>query len=79
MSAGELEEQFVRLHLCVMGKAADLKNFDKGQILISRMLGTIIFKTTRLVGCLLSTVVSIYAKRMSVGDISSRRHGIAEK
>ncbi|GFT39380.1 transposable element Tcb1 transposase [Trichonephila clavipes] len=58
-----------------MGKAADLSDFDKGQIVMARRLGTSISETTRLVSCSRYTVVSTYAKWMNDGETSSRRHG----
>ncbi|GFU99535.1 HTH_Tnp_Tc3_2 domain-containing protein [Trichonephila clavipes] len=70
------EESFFHLFLCVMGKAADLSDFDRGQIVMARRLGTSISETARLVSCSRSTVVSTYAKWMNDGDISSRRHGV---
>ena len=33
--AGESEESFFHLVLCVMGKAADLSDFDRGQIVMA--------------------------------------------
>ncbi|GBN73839.1 hypothetical protein AVEN_10650-1 [Araneus ventricosus] len=59
-----------------MGKAADLSEFDRGQIVMVRRLGTIITETARLVGCLQSAVVSIHAKWINDGDTSSRRQGV---
>lgn len=59
-----------------MGKAADLSDFDRGQIVMARRLGTSITETARLVGCSRSTVVSTYAKWMKDGETSSRRHGV---
>ncbi|GFU71651.1 transposable element Tcb1 transposase [Trichonephila clavipes] len=59
-----------------MGKAADLSNFDRGQIVMARRLGKNISETARVVGCLRSTVVSTYAKWMNDGETSSRRHGV---
>ncbi|GFW86552.1 transposable element Tcb2 transposase [Trichonephila clavipes] len=59
-----------------MGKAADLSDFDRGQIVMARRLGTSISETARVVGCLRSTVVSIYAKWMNDGETSNRRHGV---
>ncbi|XP_054711340.1 uncharacterized protein LOC129220929 [Uloborus diversus] len=59
-----------------MGKAADLSDFDRGQILMARRLGTSISETARLVSCSRLTVVSTYAKWMNDGETSSRRHGI---
>ncbi|GBM45917.1 hypothetical protein AVEN_211977-1 [Araneus ventricosus] len=58
-----------------MGKAADLREFDRGQILMARRLGTNITETARLVGCSRSVVVSIHAKWINDGDTSSRRQG----
>ncbi|GFT41471.1 transposable element Tcb1 transposase [Trichonephila clavipes] len=59
-----------------MGNAADLSDFDRGQIAMARKLGTSISVTVRLVGCSRSTVVSTYAKWMIDGETSSRRHGV---
>nr|GBO26023.1 hypothetical protein AVEN_241945-1 [Araneus ventricosus] len=59
-----------------MGKAADLSEFDRGQIVMARRLGTSITKTARLVGCSRSAVVSIHAKWINCGDTSSRRQGV---
>ncbi|GBM05613.1 hypothetical protein AVEN_202246-1 [Araneus ventricosus] len=58
-----------------MGKAADLSEFDRGQIVMARRLGTSITETARLVGCLRSAVVSIHAKWINDGGTSSRRQG----
>ncbi|GBN46113.1 hypothetical protein AVEN_160556-1 [Araneus ventricosus] len=59
-----------------MGKAADLSEFDRGQIVMPRRLGTSITETSRLVGCSRSAVVSIHAKWINDGDTSSRRQGV---
>ncbi|GFV93826.1 uncharacterized protein TNCV_367251 [Trichonephila clavipes] len=59
-----------------MGNAANLSDFDRGQIVMARRLGTSISETARLVGCSRSTVVSTYAKWMNDGETSSRRHGV---
>ncbi|GBL74166.1 Transposable element Tc1 transposase [Araneus ventricosus] len=59
-----------------MGKAADLSEFDKGQIAMARRLGTSITEIARLVGCSRSAVVSIHAKWINDGDTSSRRQGV---
>ncbi|GBO05866.1 hypothetical protein AVEN_187006-1 [Araneus ventricosus] len=59
-----------------MGKAADLSEFDRGQIVMARRRGTSITETARPVGCLQSAVVSIHAKWINDGDTSSRRQGI---
>ncbi|ROL46548.1 hypothetical protein DPX16_21732 [Anabarilius grahami] len=45
-----------------MGKRKDLSEFDKGQIVMARRLGQSISKTSALVGCSRSAVVSIYQK-----------------
>ncbi|GFW18028.1 HTH_Tnp_Tc3_2 domain-containing protein [Trichonephila clavipes] len=74
-AAGESEESFFHLFLCVMGKA-DLSDFDRGQIVMAQRLGTSISETARLVGCSRSTFVSIYAKWMNDGEISIRQHGV---
>ncbi|GFX91319.1 transposable element Tcb1 transposase [Trichonephila clavipes] len=60
-----------------MGNAADLSDFDRGQIVMARRLGRSISETATLVGCSRSTVVSTYAKWMNDGETSSRRHGVA--
>ncbi|GBN00554.1 hypothetical protein AVEN_76604-1 [Araneus ventricosus] len=59
-----------------MGKAADPGEFDRGQIVMARRLGTSITETARLVGCSRSVVVSIHAKWINDGDTSSRRQGV---
>ncbi|GBN17667.1 hypothetical protein AVEN_275737-1 [Araneus ventricosus] len=59
-----------------MGKAADLSEFDRGQIVMARRLGTSITETARLIGCSRSAVVSIHAKWINDGDTSSRRQGV---
>ncbi|GBM72211.1 hypothetical protein AVEN_244000-1 [Araneus ventricosus] len=59
-----------------MGKAADLSEFDRGQIVMARSLGTSITETAQLVGCSRSVVVSIHAKWINDGDTSSRRQGV---
>ncbi|GBL98022.1 hypothetical protein AVEN_126909-1 [Araneus ventricosus] len=59
-----------------MGKAADLSEFDRGQIVMARRFGTSITETARLVGCSLPAVVSIHAKWINDGDTSSRRQGV---
>ncbi|GBM19454.1 hypothetical protein AVEN_205939-1, partial [Araneus ventricosus] len=59
-----------------MGKAADLNEFDRGQIVMARRIGTSITKTARLVGCSRSAVVSIHTKWINDGDTSSRRQGV---
>ncbi|XP_054708423.1 uncharacterized protein LOC129218225 [Uloborus diversus] len=59
-----------------MGKAADLSDYDRGQIVMARRLETSISETARLVGCSRPTVVRTYAKWMNDGETSSRRHGI---
>ncbi|GFS65721.1 transposable element Tcb1 transposase [Trichonephila clavipes] len=58
-----------------MGKAADLSDFDRGQIVMVRRLGASISETARVVGCSRSIVVSTYAKGMDDCETSSRRHG----
>ncbi|XP_035221350.1 uncharacterized protein LOC118194247 [Stegodyphus dumicola] len=58
-----------------MGKVADLKEFDRGQIVMARRLTTSISETLRLVGCSPSTIVSICTKGITYGEISSRRQG----
>ncbi|GBN16224.1 hypothetical protein AVEN_212581-1 [Araneus ventricosus] len=60
----------------MMRKAADISEFDRGQIVMARRLGMSITKTERLVGCSRSAVVSIHAKWINDGDTSSRRQGV---
>ncbi|GBO04691.1 hypothetical protein AVEN_19391-1 [Araneus ventricosus] len=60
----------------MMGKAADLSEFDRGQIIMARRLGTSITETERLVGCSRSAVVSIHAKWINDGDTSNIRQGV---
>ncbi|GBM71453.1 hypothetical protein AVEN_127416-1 [Araneus ventricosus] len=59
-----------------MGKAADLSEFDRGQIVLARRLGTSNTETTRLEGCSRSAVVSIDAKWINDGDTSNRRQDV---
>ncbi|GBN50390.1 hypothetical protein AVEN_185885-1 [Araneus ventricosus] len=59
-----------------MGKAADLSEFDRGQIVMARRHGTSITETAQLVGCSRSAVVGIHAKCINDGDTSSRRQGV---
>ncbi|GBN75816.1 hypothetical protein AVEN_123385-1 [Araneus ventricosus] len=59
-----------------MGNAADLSEFDRGQIVMARRLGTSITDTARLVGCLRSAVVSIHEKWINDGGTSSRRQRV---
>ncbi|GBM40932.1 hypothetical protein AVEN_161577-1 [Araneus ventricosus] len=59
-----------------MGKAADLSEFDRGQIVMARRLGTSFTETARLVGCSRSAVVSIHAKWINDGDTSSKRQSV---
>ncbi|GBN34478.1 Transposable element Tc1 transposase [Araneus ventricosus] len=59
-----------------MGKAADLSEFDRGQIVMARRLGTSTIETARLVGCSRYAAVSIHAKWINDGDTRSRRQGV---
>ncbi|GBN76831.1 hypothetical protein AVEN_120240-1 [Araneus ventricosus] len=59
-----------------MGKASDLSEFDREQIVMARRLGTSITETARLVSCSRSAVVSIHAKWINDGDSSSRHQGV---
>ncbi|GBM34608.1 hypothetical protein AVEN_171648-1 [Araneus ventricosus] len=59
-----------------MGKAADLSEFYRRQIVMARRLETSITETARLVGCSRSAVVSIHAKWVNDGVTSSRRQGV---
>ncbi|GBM10903.1 hypothetical protein AVEN_42151-1 [Araneus ventricosus] len=56
--------------------AADLSEFDRGQIVMTRRLGTSITKTARWVDCSRSALFSIHAKWINDGDTSSRRQGV---
>ncbi|GBM47044.1 hypothetical protein AVEN_68365-1 [Araneus ventricosus] len=60
----------------MMGKAADLSELDRGQIVMARRLGTNITETARLVGCSRSAAVSIHEKLTNDGDTSSRLPGV---
>ncbi|GBM55538.1 hypothetical protein AVEN_16353-1 [Araneus ventricosus] len=60
----------------MMGEAADVSEFDKGQIVMARRLGTSITETARLVGFSRSAVVSVHAKWINDGDTSCRRQGV---
>ncbi|GBN47204.1 hypothetical protein AVEN_173669-1 [Araneus ventricosus] len=60
-----------------MGKVADLSEFDRGQIVMTRRLGTSITETARLVGCSRSAVISIHTKCINDGDTSSRRQCVS--
>ncbi|GBN59968.1 hypothetical protein AVEN_98567-1, partial [Araneus ventricosus] len=59
-----------------MGKAADLSEFDRRQIVMARRLGTSITGAARLVGCSRSVVVYIHAKWINDCDTSSRRQSV---
>ncbi|GBM75483.1 hypothetical protein AVEN_54082-1 [Araneus ventricosus] len=59
-----------------MGKAADLSEFERRQIVMARRLRTSITETARLVSFSRSAVVSIHAKWINDGDTSSRRRGV---
>ncbi|GBM10381.1 hypothetical protein AVEN_169670-1 [Araneus ventricosus] len=59
-----------------MGKAADLSEFHRGQIVWARRLGTSITKTARLVDCSRAAVVSIRTKWINDGDTSSICQGV---
>ena len=71
MDAEESEKLLICLLLCVTGKAADLSNFDRNQILMAQRFGTSISKTARFMSCSQSTVISTYAKWMNDGETSS--------
>jgi len=58
-----------------MGKRKDLREFDKGQIVMARRLGQSISKTAALVGCSRSAVVSIYQTWSKDGTVVNRRQG----
>ncbi|GBN63496.1 hypothetical protein AVEN_148374-1 [Araneus ventricosus] len=59
-----------------MGKAAELSEFDRWQMVMARRLGTSITETARLVGCSRPAVVSIHTKWINDGDTSSKRQGV---
>ncbi|GFT94862.1 transposable element Tcb1 transposase [Trichonephila clavipes] len=59
-----------------MGKAANLSDFDRGQIVMARRLGISISETARLVGNSRSTIVSTYAEWMTDSETSRRRLGV---
>ncbi|KAK3553370.1 hypothetical protein QTP70_003533 [Hemibagrus guttatus] len=58
-----------------MGKCKDLREFDKGQIVMARRLDQSISKTAALVGCSRSAVVSIYQKCSKEGTVVNQRQG----
>ncbi|XP_072512438.1 putative high mobility group protein B1-like 1 [Salminus brasiliensis] len=58
-----------------MGKAKDLSDFDKGQIVMARRLGQSISQTAGLVGCSRCAVVKTYQKWSKEGPPVSRRQG----
>ncbi|KFM72688.1 hypothetical protein X975_11519, partial [Stegodyphus mimosarum] len=55
----------------IMGKAADLYDFNKGQIITARRLGKSISEMVRLVGCSCAVVVSTYPKWCMDGEMTS--------
>ncbi|GBN34644.1 hypothetical protein AVEN_97129-1 [Araneus ventricosus] len=59
-----------------MGKAADLSEFDRGQIVMALRLGTSITETVRLGDSSRSAIVSIHAKWINDGDTRRRRQGV---
>ena len=72
MGSIESEEPLICLHSCEVKKTTDLRDFSRGQIVMTGRLGTSISETVRLVGCSRSTVVHTYAKWMSDCETSSR-------
>ncbi|KAK3573882.1 hypothetical protein QTP86_032854 [Hemibagrus guttatus] len=58
-----------------MDKRKDLSEFDKGQIVMARLLDQSISKTAALVRCSRSAVVSIYQKWSKEGTVVNRRQG----
>ena len=60
MWVGYIKQQVDVLEAGKMGKHKNLIEFDKGQIVMVRQLGQIISKTTVLVGCSRSAMVTIY-------------------
>ena len=83
--AEESEDLFVCLLLCVMEKTADLSDFNRGQIVMARRLGTRVSKTAWLMGCLWSTVVWVLmqsrwmAMKPAVGDMVLDVHTLSKK
>ncbi|GBM66312.1 hypothetical protein AVEN_138198-1 [Araneus ventricosus] len=59
-----------------MGKAVDLSEFDRGQIVMARRLVTSITETAQLVVCSRSAVVSIHEKWINDDNTSCRRQGV---
>ena len=60
----------------IIRKAADLSNFDKGEIGMARRLGTSISETASLVGCSRAVVVSTNRKWCMDGETTSRRPAV---
>ncbi|KAF8771398.1 hypothetical protein HNY73_018823 [Argiope bruennichi] len=58
-----------------MGKAADLSDFDRGQIAMARRLGTSISETARLV-VVRDLQLLVLMQRGNDGESNSRRHGV---
>ena len=52
----------------IIGKAADLLDFDKGQMVMALRLGASISETACLVGCSRAVVVSTYQKWCMNGE-----------
>ncbi|KAK7149599.1 hypothetical protein R3I94_009045 [Phoxinus phoxinus] len=59
-----------------MGKNKDLSDFEKGQIVMARRLGTSITETAKLVDCSRSAVVKIYQQWSEEGQTTNRRQGV---
>lgn len=75
IAAGESEESFLHLLVHMLWKAANLSNFDKGQIKMFPWLRTSIFKTALLMHYLEPAVVSAYKKWINGSETWSRCHG----
>ena len=58
-----------------MGKRKDLNEFDKGQIVMARLLGQSISRIAAPVGCSRSAVVSICQKWSMEGTVVNWRRG----
>lgn len=71
-AARESMESFLHLLLREMGRAADLNEFVRGQIVIAQRLRTSISETAQLIRCPWSAIVSIYTKWVSDNETSSR-------
>ncbi|KFM63820.1 hypothetical protein X975_04212, partial [Stegodyphus mimosarum] len=57
----------------IMGKAADLSDFDKGHIVMAQLLGTLISEMQHLVGCLSASITSAYQKWSMCRQVAIQR------